>query len=90
MRQRRACWWTGGTTASCTHLKARILKVPPSERRIDLFLMSHIDSDHIGGALPFLADVDVLGVRFDDPWFNGRKHLGLQGSQNNLSPALLS
>ena len=64
-----------GTTASFPHLKARILKVPPAERHFDLFLMSHIDSDHIGGALPFLAEHDALGVRFDDIWFNGKKHL---------------
>jgi beta-lactamase superfamily II metal-dependent hydrolase len=67
-----------GTTTSYPHLKARILKVPPAERRFDLFLMSHIDSDHIGGALPFLADVEALGVRFDDIWFNGHQHLNNQ------------
>ena len=61
MRQRRAYGWTGGTTASYTQLNARILNVPPSERRIDLFLMLHIDSDHIGGARPLLADVDIWG-----------------------------
>jgi beta-lactamase superfamily II metal-dependent hydrolase len=66
-----------GTTSSYQHLKARILRVPLSERRFDLFLMSHIDSDHIGGALSLLAEVDALGVRFDDVWFNGRKHLTL-------------
>ena len=64
-----------GTTASFTHLKARILKVPPAQRHFDLFLMSHIDSDHIGGALPFLAQHDALEVRFDDIWFNGQRHL---------------
>ena len=67
-----------GTTASYPHLKARILKLPLPGRRFDLFLMSHIDSDHIGGALPFLNEVDALGVRFDDLWFNGRNHLSLQ------------
>ena len=66
-----------GTSASCSHLKARILQVPVAERRFDLFLMSHIDSDHIGGALPLLADIAALGLRFDDLWFNGRKHLVL-------------
>jgi beta-lactamase superfamily II metal-dependent hydrolase len=66
-----------GTTASYQHLKARILQLPASERRFDLFLMSHIDSDHIGGALPLLAEVEALGLRFDDLWFNGRKHLSL-------------
>jgi beta-lactamase superfamily II metal-dependent hydrolase len=67
-----------GTTASYPHLKARILQVPQAERRFDLFLMSHIDSDHIGGALPLMADLDTLGLRFDDVWFNGHKHLTSQ------------
>jgi hypothetical protein len=36
--------------------------------------MSHIDSDHIGGALPFFKAVEK-GLRFGDVWFNGWRHL---------------
>ena len=36
--------------------------------------MTHIDADHIGGALPFLKAVKD-GLRFGDVWFNGWRHL---------------
>jgi hypothetical protein len=39
--------------------------------------MSHIDSDHIGGALPCLKTIR-RGVRFGDLWFNGWRHLSDQ------------
>jgi hypothetical protein len=39
--------------------------------------MSHIDSDHIGGALPFLRAAKQ-GLRFRDLWFNGWRHISRQ------------
>lgn len=53
-------------------LKARLAQIPPDsrgQRRIDLFIVSHIDHDHIGGAALLLADRD-LGLSFGDVWFN--------------------
>jgi len=48
--------------------------VPPAERFLELFVLSHIDSDHIGGALPFFKSVQK-GMRFGDIWFNGWRHV---------------
>jgi hypothetical protein len=39
-----------------------------------VLLMSHIDSDHIGGALPFFKAVQA-GLRLGDVWFNGWRHV---------------
>lgn len=63
-----------GTKSTYPTLRKRIAELKESEREFELFVLSHIDDDHIGGAIPFFADED-LGVHFDDVWFNGWKHL---------------
>jgi beta-lactamase superfamily II metal-dependent hydrolase len=63
-----------GTQQTARYLLPRVEAVPPSERFLELFVMSHIDSDHIGGALPFFKAVKK-GLRFGDVWFNGWRHL---------------
>ncbi|MFL6200549.1 MAG: CHAT domain-containing protein [Thermoanaerobaculia bacterium] len=66
-----------GTQQTSRYLLPRVEAVPPSERFLELFVMSHIDSDHIGGALPFFKAVEQ-GLRFGDVWFNGWRHLSGQ------------
>lgn len=63
-----------GTAATYKTLRERILKIPFEERRFELFIITHVDADHIEGALPLLQDVE-LGVQFGDVWFNGWKHI---------------
>ncbi len=36
-------------------LKARLDRLPASNPAIDVAVVTHIDSDHIGGMIPFLA-----------------------------------
>ena len=67
----------GGTQASAAGLLRRIDALPASERQFELLVLSHIDSDHIGGALPLMKAVQN-GLRFGDVWFNGWKHLSGQ------------
>ena len=53
-------------------LKKRLAAIPPSDdgtRFIDVFVVSHIDHDHIGGARLLLEDRD-LHIKFGDIWFN--------------------
>lgn len=66
-----------GTQQTIRHLLPRVEAVPASERFLELFMLSHIDSDHIGGALPFFRAVQ-RGLRFGDVWFNGWRHLSGQ------------
>jgi hypothetical protein len=65
----------GGTKGSWEDgLRARIEALPAAERRFELLVVTHIDSDHIDGALALLTDV-TLGATFGDVWFNGWRHL---------------
>ena len=56
-------------------LRQRIEALEESDRHFELFIVSHIDVDHIGGALDFIAESKELGVTFGDIWFNGYKQL---------------
>ena len=66
-----------GTQASAAALLKRIDALPADERFFELFVLSHIDSDHIGGALPLFKTVKN-GLRFGDVWFNGWRHISGQ------------
>lgn len=52
-------------------LVERLKKIPETKRHFELFVVTHVDDDHIGGALSFLKDVEALGITFGDVWFNG-------------------
>jgi len=64
-----------GTLAVWPLLKAKIQALPKEQRRFELFVVTHIDIDHIGGAVSLLREAKSLGVSFGDVWFNGHKHL---------------
>jgi hypothetical protein len=72
----------GGTKESAIRLKRRITSLNKRQRHFELFVITHIDSDHIGGALSLLRDMEALGVTFGDVWFNGWKHI----APLNLTP----
>ena len=42
--------------------------------RLELFVLTHIDADHIAGAIPMLEDPDPP-VEIGEVWFNSRQHL---------------
>lgn len=76
-------------------LRERLLKMSPADRRIDLFVVSHIDADHIDGAILFLREAEKLGISLKEVWFNGWPQLdkvtteGLQPIQGEFLGALL-
>jgi len=63
-----------GTPASADTIKQRIERLPPDQRRFDLLVVTHIDTDHIGGVLKLLTDRPA-GLVFDDVWFNAWRHI---------------
>lgn len=65
----------GGTLATFDILRARIATLPAEQRKFELFIITHIDSDHVEGAIKLLRYAKRLGVEFGEIWFNGWEHL---------------
>ena len=60
-----------GAKSAAAALGTRIRKLGASEEvKFELFVLTHIDSDHITGAIPLFAEADV-SRQFKDIWFNG-------------------
>ena len=66
-------------------LLPKIKKVVEEEGgcKFELFVITHIDADHIGGAFEFLKNTNMNKVSINDIWFNGYYHL------SNNSPDFL-
>jgi hypothetical protein len=65
---------TWGTKRSAGPLARRIAALPADDREFELLVVTHVDGDHILGAVQLLAD-ETLGATFKDVWFNGFRHL---------------
>src|SRR4051812_15701784 len=64
----------GGPSDTWPVLEARLARLPEGARQIDVAVVTHVDSDHIGGFLPFVRS-DFAHEQVRDFWFNGRQHL---------------
>ncbi len=71
---------TGPAATYTDTLKRRIHEVVDREGRcvFELFVVTHIDDDHIGGALRFLDELEPNKVTIKEVWFNGFYHLSDQ------------
>jgi beta-lactamase superfamily II metal-dependent hydrolase len=64
----------GGPIGAYKALAARLDELPLGRRRFELLTITHIDADHIEGAVRLLAE-RTKDFYFDDVWFNGWRHL---------------
>lgn len=64
----------GGRAATYAEIKSRLADLPDDRRTFELFVITHVDRDHIEGALKLLED-DDLNLAFKEIWFNGYDHL---------------
>ncbi|MBE2257803.1 MAG: hypothetical protein H6942_16070 [Candidatus Accumulibacter sp.] len=83
----------GGPIATYKHLEARLDALPAGDRRFELVVMSHVDTDHVEGIVRLLAN-QPLPIRVIDLWFNGWSHLSpggrvLGGKQGEFLSALI-
>jgi hypothetical protein len=64
-----------------------LLSQAPAALALDLLVVTHIDADHIDGAILMLADMKDLGVSFKDIWFNGWRQLAeSEASDDTFGP----
>ncbi|HET9944801.1 MAG TPA: MBL fold metallo-hydrolase, partial [Actinomycetes bacterium] len=71
-----------GTSGTGRALADRFRALPEDRRAFELLVVTHVDTDHIGGVLTGLVDpAEPVPVTFADVWFNGWEHL------NGLVPA---
>jgi hypothetical protein len=66
-------------------LRQRLLQLP-APREIDLFVVTHIDADHIDGPIILLREAEALGVQFKEIWFNGWKQLPKNVTGDEFAP----
>jgi metal-dependent hydrolase (beta-lactamase superfamily II) len=65
-----------GTKDTGRKIKNLILSLPENQRQFDLVVITHIDSDHIWGAIScFVEQPSIPGLVIADFWFNGQKHI---------------
>ncbi len=75
----------GGPSSTVEAVVSRIERLTPEERHFELLIVTHIDTDHIGGILRLLDDPPA-GLVFDDVWFNGWPQLEPLSADLPLGP----
>lgn len=57
-------------------IRQELIKLKEAEQKIDLLIISHIDEDHIGGAIKFLEEnKNNEIIEISEIWHNSYKHL---------------
>ena len=69
------------------YIARRLHEFHSQGERLDLLIVTHIDTDHIGGVLRLLKAngraTSPAVIEICDIWHNGYRHLGLQGRKPN-------
>lgn len=93
-RRTRRMLVDGGPIGAFGKLQARLDALPAGDRRFELMVLSHVDTDHIDGLVRLFAQPQPWPFVVKDVWFNGWRHLEqahgvLGGKQGEYFSALL-
>lgn len=85
----------GGPIGAFEALQHRLDALPAGDRRFELMVLSHVDTDHIDGLVRLFANPKPWSFVVKDVWFNGWRHLEqahglLGGKQGEFFSALLA
>lgn len=94
-RRARRMLIDGGPIGAYGALAQRLDALPAGDRRFELMVLSHVDTDHIDGLVRLLANPRPWPFTVKDVWFNGWRHLEaahglLGGKQGEYFSALLA
>lgn len=79
---------TGFTSTFRDHIKPRLQELHAVGRRLSLFVVTHIDADHISGAISFIKENGpsnnpaIIGI--DEIWFNSYRHLVFEEKEQGV------
>jgi len=68
-------------------IKADLTALSKKQRKLDLLVITHIDEDHIGGAIPFLQEngPDNAIIKIGEIWHNTYRHLQFSKPKSEIS-----
>jgi beta-lactamase superfamily II metal-dependent hydrolase len=65
-------------------LAQNIIDLPSDQRSIALIIVTHVDADHIAGAVNFFDQLETIDlVEIGDIWFNAWKHLAAERQEES-------
>jgi beta-lactamase superfamily II metal-dependent hydrolase len=83
----------GGPLTAYPALEARLARLPDGDRRVELLVVTHVDTDHIESMIRMLAmPRERWPVAPRDIWFNGYRHVNadnLGGREGEFISALI-
>ncbi len=85
----------GGPIGAWKALESQVRSLPAGDARIELVVLTHVDTDHVDGLVRLFAEPPPWPFVVRDVWFNGWRHLEqahglLGGRQGEFFSALLA
>lgn len=85
----------GGPIGAWSALESQVRSLPAGDRRIELIVLTHVDTDHVDGLVRLFAEPPPWPFVVRDVWFNGWRHMEpahglLGGRQGEFFSALLA